>query len=74
MNYQIETGIPVPPQSRPARNYNFPLRDMRVGDSFRLPGHEFQGARRMMNRIKQERHWTYVSRLDGDGYRIWRTA
>lgn len=71
MNYEIETGVPLPD----AASQRFPFNRMRTGDSFRVPAADVK-SRRQLNYATQyagrKYGHKYAIRCDGDGFRVWR--
>lgn len=63
----IEKGVPIPVED--GRN-KYPWKVMEVGDSFSIPKLTVStGATNERYKPKK-----FISRKDGDGYRIWRIA
>ena len=78
---KIEKGVPIPPP-RPGTN-TYPLADMKVGDSFLVPykpGRSPGSSQAMIAtharvwRNRKGNGWTFTTRQEADGTRIWRTA
>lgn len=75
--YDVVDHIPVPaePTDGPGRRPSYPFAVMRVGSSFGASGDE---AAKIGSAAKiwKRRHpgWNYVTRKEGDAFRIWRTA
>jgi hypothetical protein len=80
-DYEIDTGIPVPPverrEQRVARRYPFNL--MKPGDSFLIPAETDQDARAAQAaamsawRHRRDTGWEFTSRRVAEGIRVWRT-
>lgn len=76
MTFKIESNVP-PPSGDSGRPAKYPWAEMKVGDSFR-----FDGAPGVRDRIsassrafaKRNAGVAFVTRREGDGYRIWRIA
>lgn len=77
--FQIEEGIPIPVKSRGRKPIDFPLKDMRVGDSFLIESNhdtkvlaawkrKVSGAR---VRYKLSAHKFKSEAVEG-GLRVWR--
>ena len=84
MEYKIEKGIPLPPDTRSGTTI-YPFKEMNVGDSIFFPLSEGDNATRMKNRLSQatrtfgkkqepERHFVLRYRLEDEvsGVRVWR--
>ena len=76
MTYKIDKNVPIPESN--LRGSKYPIREMKVGDSFYLESEgEVKGARdAALKHIKRQKNgykdWDYTTRKDGDGYRLWR--
>lgn len=69
MTYKIESGIPVAPKAGAGRTAKYPWTDMKAGDSFFVPAKKSPPA---PPKILTEQGQKFVSRRQGDGYRVWR--
>ena len=73
--YQIEKNIPIP-----IKVFEFPFRDMEVGDSFFVPhNQESDLIRGRLNRAiqafrKNNKGHKFTLRSIDDGFRIWRVS
>lgn len=67
--YDIEKGIPVPPD---ARN-KYPFDALNVGDSFLVPVGNFNTLRAAAYFKGKRSGKKYVARLTDKGIRVWRT-
>lgn len=76
MTFYIDKHVP-PPTEQTARAAKYPWAQMEVGDSF-----HFDGSPGIRDRIsassrsfaKTHAGFAFVTRREGDGYRIWRVA
>lgn len=69
--YEIDKGIPIPPRSCASK---YPWADMKVGDSFFVPGNKtrceaVQAAAKYRSQRTAEK---YVTRTKPNGVRVWR--
>lgn len=75
MTYKIDKGIPMPDPTRNRPTKRYPIRDMKVGDSFiiptkELPKHVGQSVRNSAGYYGRK---VSVRKVKG-GVRVWRTA
>lgn len=68
--YKIEKGIEVTPMRR-GRPRKYPVKEMKVGDSFFVPkaNSEFQ---RYVSRLGKQIGGKFISRVVDGGVRVWR--
>jgi len=72
----IRKGVPIPPPARVGRGkFRYPWDDMKVGDSFLVPGDArvatlYSAAYRVTDRLG----WFFTVRQVKGGVRVWRTA
>lgn len=68
----LERDIPIP-ERRVARIGRYPVRDMKIGESFWAPvkGQALDNATAYYRTVLQ---WRFTIRSDADGARIWRIA
>lgn len=71
MSYKIEKGVPIPPKF--ANESPFPLRDLKVGDSFVVTKKEASTLKRAVGNYKYHNPgWKYSTRTQPDGgVRVW---
>lgn len=64
----IDTGVPVPIRA------NYPLEDLKVGESFLFPLKKRSSVQSLASRLKADegREFT-VKKVDEDNCRVWRT-
>lgn len=72
---KIERGIPVPPVRAP----KYPLREMKVGDSFLIPFRGFPNGDLNVRKVaayvaRSISGFRIVVRKQSRGWRVWRTA
>lgn len=65
---EIEKNVPPP-----RKGGKYPFRTMAVGDSFFIEYKLGNSARAMAAKISRTTDRKFTSRIDGEGYRIWRT-
>lgn len=71
MEYQIESGVPVP-EARNGRS-RYPFAKMEAGDTFVVPGDENKGVRSAAHSYGKRHGRTFTCRRQGDGtVRVWR--
>ena len=63
----IDTGVPVPERAK------YPVRELKVGDSFLFPADKRDSVQPLASKIKVEtgREFT-IRKMDNDTCRIWR--
>ncbi len=75
IEFQIESGVPVPP--RPVSAVLYPFASMKPGDSFRV-GNDKQACVRVRTAVqffrKNNPGSAFAVRRTDDGYRCWRLA
>ena len=75
--YRVERGVPLPKKHGHPK---FPLRKMRVGDSFVVPVEQHRAVITAASRAGKRHGRKYTTRLSQDlagkvvGVRVWRTA
>lgn len=62
----IEKNVPLPTAS-----YKYPFDSMELGDSFHVKTNKISASVYVYNKANKDKK--FVSRKDGDGYRVWRT-
>ena len=78
--FAIEKGIPMPAESERRKRTRYPFGAMEVGDSFWIPVEPDRRRFVQQSVITAWRHcrvkrgWTFTSRVDGEGIRVWRVA
>jgi hypothetical protein len=78
--YKIDRGVPVPPGRGCAGSPRFPLGALEIGDSFYVPfGSDPMKTRSVLSNAVAAFHLRhkpkrFVTRKDGGGIRVWRTA
>lgn len=72
--YKIEAGIPIP-GAHAGREAIYPLDDLKVGESFFVPGGTHKSIATHINVFRGKNHGqkTITSRLIEGGIRVWRT-
>jgi len=72
--FKVESNVPMPPRQN-HRNPKYPLKEMKVGDSFLIPGKaEKQGAiSGYMTARQRELGMKFATRKEGNDLRVWRT-
>lgn len=72
MTYKIENGIPMAAR-RASRERKYPVREMRVGDSFLVPERDaFANVAQSVRNIGADHGFKIASRKTSDGVRFWR--
>lgn len=68
----IDNDIPIPaPAAKPPL---YPLRDMKVGDSFRVGLDKAKAARSAVSAYTARTGAKFVTRKEDGGLRVWKTA
>jgi TusA-related sulfurtransferase len=67
--YKIDKKIPIP---ETATRNNYPLREMKVGDSFEIPSDDMLRARSAASWYGKRNNAKYAIRKYGSAYRCWR--
>lgn len=76
MTFKIESNVP-PPSGESLRPAKYPWAEMKVGDSFHFdgsPGTRDRISASSRSFAKTHSGFAFVTRREGDGYRIWRIA
>lgn len=68
--FKIESGIPIPSKSGDSR---YPFREMKVGDSFFVPGKKAANLAGCLGYYRTRYKITLVTRTVDGGVRVWRT-
>jgi hypothetical protein len=70
VKFTIAKNVPLPINTRAL----YPFRDMKVGDSFYIPGNKqyMSAVSASFNFAKSNAPYKFSSRQEGDGGRIWR--
>ena len=79
MAYEIEEGIPIPPQYRGGAKPKYPFKDMKKGDSFLVLCSKDKVkylSASLMGSTKRISHMTFTTRYlsEEEGIRIWRIS
>lgn len=69
--FAIEKGVPVPPRDN-GRTAKYPWADMRVGDSFFVPGVKTNAMAGSKAQAAKKHNAKYSMRSVDGGVRIWR--
>ena len=67
-DFKIEKGIPVPVKIRKRK---YPFREMEVGDSIMIAG--MRAASQISWAVARHKPKRFVTRVEEDGLRVWRT-
>lgn len=70
---EVESGIPLPDRAR-VRSPKYPFDEMKVGDSFLIPGDVKKPTLIALAARKRHRPKLFTVRETSEGFRIWRTA
>jgi hypothetical protein len=74
MTILIERDVPIPSSKRGERRNRYPFADMNVGDSFAVDGGLAQSVKAAASNRTAKHGGKFVTRLDGNRIRCWRTA
>lgn len=71
--FKIEKEIPIPDFAFSRSKY--PLKDMKIGDSFFVSSESLNGARSSCyNFSKIHKDYKFITRKENDGCRVWRVS
>lgn len=73
--YLIDKGVPVP-MKRSNTLEIFPFSEMQPGDSFWVPTGAFRAdfVRTAAHLWRSKHGWTFITRKESDGLRVWRMS
>ena len=73
---KVESGIPVPARTnrQGGRPFIYPFADLKVGESFFVPGKKVKTMSQAASRAAKRRKIEHITRTGEGGVRVWRTA
>jgi hypothetical protein len=77
MVFQIDSNIPVPTQVPTQGRMKYPLKELKIGQSFFVPQTDLKKAKNLRSTFSvraKKKGISIVSIADETGIRVWRTA